>query len=259
LSRREPSDLRPLDAATPQEMDQMVGALNHFMGRLSTSNETLRAFMAEAAHQMRTPLAALRAQAQLALDDDDPEDMRRSLQAIERNATHMSRLLNQLLSDASVIHRANLQRFAPLDLAEIVHQALHEALPQALPAPRVHLAVANEPAWVNGDALLLREAIKNLIDNALKYGGDGVLQVALTTDDSSCVLTVADHGPGIPPADAERVFERFARGEGAAAGGAGLGLAIVKRVVDSHGGHIDLSNRVDGGLIATIRLPRRHA
>ncbi|MCW6028064.1 two-component system sensor histidine kinase TctE [Stenotrophomonas rhizophila] len=259
LSRREPSDLRPLDATTPQEMDQMVGALNHFMGRLSTSNETLRAFMAEAAHQMRTPLAALRAQAQLALDDEDPEDMRRSLEAIERNATHMSRLLNQLLSDASVIHRANLQRFALVDLAEIVHQGLHEALPQALPAPRVQLAVTSDPAWVNGDALLLREAIKNLIDNALKYGGDGALQLALTTDDSHCVLTIADHGPGIAPADAERVFERFARGEGAAAGGAGLGLAIVKRVVDSHGGHIDLSNRVDGGLIATIRLPRRYA
>ncbi len=259
LARREPSDLKPLDASVPREMDKMVGALNHFMGRLQGSNETLRAFMAEAAHQMRTPLAALRAQAQLALDEEDPEDMRRSLHAIERNATHMSRLLNQLLSDASVIHRANLQRFAPVDLAETVHQALHEALPQALPAPRVQLAVSAQAAWIHGDALLLREAIKNLIDNALKYGGDGALQVALTEEAQHWVLTIADHGPGIAAADAERVFERFARGEGAAAGGAGLGLAIVKRVVDSHGGQIDLSNRVGGGLVATIRLPRMHA
>ncbi|WP_313458699.1 sensor histidine kinase N-terminal domain-containing protein [Stenotrophomonas sp.] len=258
LSRREPSDLSPLDARVPREMDQMVAALNRFMGRLSSSNETLRAFMAEAAHQMRTPLAALRAQAQLALDDDDPEDMRRSLVAIERNATHMSRLLNQLLSDASVIHRSNLQRFAPVDLVETVHQALHEALPQAGPAPRVQLAVGVTSASVNGDALLLREAIKNLIDNALKYGGPGDLQVALTADRKCFVLTIADHGPGIAPADAERVFERFARGEGAAAGGAGLGLAIVKRVVDSHGGHIDLSNRPGGGLVATLTLPGRN-
>ncbi len=258
LSRREPSDLSPLDARVPREMDQMVAALNRFMGRLSSSNETLRAFMAEAAHQMRTPLAALRAQAQLALDDDDPEDMRRSLLAIERNATHMSRLLNQLLSDASVIHRSNLQRFAPVDLVETVHQALHEALPQAGPAPRVQLAVGVTAASVNGDALLLREAIKNLIDNALKYGGPGDLQVALTADRKCFVLTIADHGPGIAPADAERVFERFARGEGAAAGGAGLGLAIVKRVVDSHGGHIDLSNRPGGGLVATLTLPGRN-
>lgn len=258
LSRREPSELKPLALAAPQEMHQMVAALNRFMARLASSNETLRAFMAEAAHQMRTPLAALRAQAQLALDDDDPRDMRRSLEAIERNATHMSRLLNQLLSDASVIHRANLQRYASVDLAEVVHQALHEALPQSQPRPRVQLAIASEPAMVRGDALLLREAIKNLIDNAGKYGGDGALQVALTCEARDCVVTVADHGPGIAAADAERVFERFARGEGAAAGGAGLGLAIVKRVVDSHGGRIDLSNRIGGGLIASLRLPRLH-
>jgi len=258
LSRREPSELKPLALAAPQEMHQMVAALNRFMARLASSNETLRAFMAEAAHQMRTPLAALRAQAQLALDDDDPRDMRRSLEAIERNATHMSRLLNQLLSDASVIHRANLQRYASVDLAEVVHQALHEALPQSQPRPRVQLAIASEQAMVRGDALLLREAIKNLIDNAGKYGGDGALQVALTCEARDCVVTVADHGPGIAAADAERVFERFARGEGAAAGGAGLGLAIVKRVVDSHGGRIDLSNRVGGGLIASLRLPRLH-
>mgnify|MGYP003583142553 FL=1 len=259
LSRREPSDLSPLDARVPREMDQMVAALNRFMGRLSSSNETLRAFMAEAAHQMRTPLAALRAQAQLALDDDDPEDMRRSLLAIERNATHMNRLLNQLLSDASVIHRSNLQRFAPVDLVDTVHQALHEALPQAGPVPRVQLAVGVTAASVNGDALLLREAIKNLIDNALKYGGPGALQVPRTAAGAQFILTIADHGPGIAPADAERVFERFARGEGAAAGGAGLGLAIVKRVVDSHGGLIDLSNRPSGGLVATLTLPGRHA
>ncbi len=109
---------------------------------------------------------------------------------------------------------------------------------------------------MHGDALLLREAIKNLVDNALKYGGDGPLQIALTVEGGQAVLTIADHGAGIAAADAERVFERFARGEGAPSGGAGLGLAIVKRVVDSHGGRIDLSNRPQGGLIATIRLPR---
>jgi len=256
LSRREPSDLRPLDAHVPREMDQMVAALNRFMARLSSSNDTLRAFMAEAAHQMRTPLAALRAQAQLALDDDDPQDMRRSLHAIERNATHMSRLLNQLLSDASVIHRSNVPRFVPVDLAETVHQALHEALPQAGPTPVLQLAMTREPVWLQGDALLLREAIKNLVDNALKYGGDGPLQIALTVEGTRALLTIADRGPGIAAADAGRVFERFARGEHAPAGGAGLGLAIVQRVVQAHGGSIDLGNRPDGGLVATLILPR---
>lgn len=176
----------------------MVAALNRFMARLSSSNETLRAFMAEAAHQMRTPLAALRAQAQLAMDDDDPRDMQRSLVAIERNASHMSRLLNQLLSDASVIHRANLQRFATVDLVELLHQALHDALPRGEEAPRVHLAIDPQPALLRGDALLLREALKNLIDNACKYGAGAPLQVALTSDGHQHVLTIADHGPGIP-------------------------------------------------------------
>lgn len=233
----------------------MVAALNRFMARLSSSNETLRAFMAEAAHQMRTPLAALRAQAQLAMDDDDPRDMQRSLVAIERNASHMSRLLNQLLSDASVIHRANLQRFATVDLVELLHQALHDALPRGEEAPRVHLAIDPQPALLRGDALLLREALKNLIDNACKYGAGAPLQVALTSDGHQHVLTIADHGPGIPPAEAERVFERFVRGPDAPAGGAGLGLAIVKRVVEAHGGRIDLSNRIGGGLIASLHFP----
>lgn len=266
LSLREPSDLRPVAGEVPLELDQLVGALNRFMARLSASNETLRAFMADAAHQMRTPLAALRAQAQLALDEDDPAEQRRSLVTIERNASHMSRLLNQLLSDASAIHRSHLQQFETVDLAELLHQALYESIPQSAPRPDVRLAATQGPVLVRGDALLLREAIKNLIDNALKHGQPrpgsegGPLQIALTVAEgegaSTAVLTVADHGPGIAPADAQTVFERFARGHDAAAGGAGLGLAIVKRIVDSHGGRIDLSNRVGGGLVVTLRLPR---
>lgn len=264
LSLREPSDLKPVAGEVPLELDQLVGALNRFMARLSASNETLRAFMGDAAHQMRTPLAALRAQAQLALDEDDPIEQRRSLVTIERNASHMSRLLNQLLSDASAIHRSHLQQFETVDLAEVLHKALYESIPQAGPRPDVRLAATGEPMRVRGDALLLREALKNLIDNALKHGRPppgrdaGPLQIALTVaeDPAWAVLTVADHGPGIAPADAGSVFERFARGRDAVAGGAGLGLAIVKRIVDSHGGRIDLSNRVGGGLVVTLRLPR---
>jgi len=264
LSLREPSDLKPVAGEVPLELDHLVGALNRFMARLAASNETLRAFMGDAAHQMRTPLAALRAQAQLALDEDDPAEQRRSLVTIERNASHMSRLLNQLLSDASAIHRSHLQQFETVDLAEVLHQALYESIPQAGPRPEVRLAATGEPMRVRGDALLLREALKNLIDNALKHGrappgrDGGPLQIALTAaeDPAWTVLTVADHGPGIAPADAGSVFERFARGRDAAAGGAGLGLAIVKRIVDSHGGRIDLSNRVGGGLVVTLRLPR---
>lgn len=265
LSLRDPSDLSAIDGPVPFELAQMVAALNRFMARLSSSNETLRAFMAEAAHQMRTPLAALQAQAQLALDED-AHGQQQSLVAIERNATQLSRLLHQLLSDASAIHRANVPCFELVDLAEVLHHALHEASPQSAPRPDLRLACTSEAALVRGDALLLREAIKNLVDNALKHGRkpgvcvhggrEGVLQVALTVKDGSCVLTVADYGPGVPPAEANTVFERFVRGKAAHRGGAGLGLAIVKRIIDSHGGRIGLSNRTEGGLVVTLRLPR---
>lgn len=255
LSQRDPADLRPLVAGAPRELDHVVAALNRFMARLSSSNATLRAFMAEAAHQMRTPLAAMRAQAQAGLDEETTDDMRHSLVAIERNATHMSRLLNQMLSDASAIHRTQLQAFESVDLAEVVHQSLHDALPAFGPRPQVQLAIASGPALVRGDPLLLREALKNIIDNACKYGDGAPLHVALTADGDAWAITVADRGPGIAPADAERVFERFVRGGQAPAGGAGLGLAIVRRIVDAHGGRVELVNRVDGGLVVTLHLP----
>jgi two-component system sensor histidine kinase TctE len=257
LSQREPSDLRAIEGPVPLELAQMVAALNRFMGRLSASNETLRAFMAEAAHQMRTPLAALRAQAQLALDEDAP-GQQHSLVAIERNASQLTRLLNQLLSDASAIHRANVPQFDTVDLAEVLHQAVDDSLSPAAPRPDVRLACTSEKTLVRGDALLLREAIKNLIDNAIKHGASerGPMQVALTVGAGQCVLAVADYGPGIRPAEAHAVFERFVRGQAAATGGAGLGLAIVKRIVESHGGRIDLSNRSEGGLVVSLRFPR---
>ena len=259
LSRREPSDLRPLQAGAPQEMDQMVGALNHFMARLASSNETLRAFMGDAAHQMRTPLAALRAQAQLALeDDDDPAQMRRSLLAIERNAVSMSRLLNQLLSDASVIHRSNMRQFAPLDVVQVARQALDE-LAHGDHGGRLVPRLPDTALPILGDALLLREAIKNLLDNALKYGGDAPVELSVGAVAGGCVLQVCDRGPGIPLEDMDQVFERFKRGQDVAADGAGLGLAIVRRIIDSHGGRIDLRNRDGGGLCVDIHLPGREA
>lgn len=264
LARREPSDLTTIDGPVPLELAQMVAALNRFMGRLSASNEALRAFMAEAAHQMRTPLAALHAQAQLALDED-AQGQRQSLLAMERNAAQLSRLLNQLLSDASAIHRTSVRRFEIVDLAEVLRLAVRDGSSPSPSRPPLQLACTCEPALVRGDALLLREAISNLVDNARKHGRGcdpqpaGPIQVALTVDGSDCVLTVADRGPGIPPAEADTVFERFVRGNGAAHGGAGLGLAIVKRILDGHGGRIDLSNRAEGGLVVSLHIPRAFA
>ncbi|ROR17077.1 two-component system sensor histidine kinase TctE [Comamonas sp. BIGb0124] len=315
LHGREASDLRPLASPVPQELVPVVGALNDFMGRLSVNLEALRTFIAEAAHQMRTPLAALIAQAQDGLDDDDPAQQRRSLQAVERNAVKLRRLLNQLLSDASVSHQGHLRRFAAVDLPVLLREAMQDTVPRAEPRPVVRLGWqqpaqpgaspgpawlfelspaspdasvprgAGPRAWVMGDALMLREAFKNLIDNALKYGRPqhGAIDIVIgAAADGRWEVLFADHGPGVAAGERAGLFERFARGAagrpapvaGAAGSagtlataapadaspwpaGAGLGLAIVQRVVQSHGGSVRLEDRPDGGsgLVVRLQLP----
>lgn len=261
LAGRSASDLHPIAAPVPEELDMLVHALDGFMARLSENLDTLRLFIAEAAHQLRTPLAALHAQMEVALDEDDPAEQRRSLLAVLRNAEKLSRLVNQLLSDASVIHRSNVRQFHPVDLAELLSQAVYDTVPQADPQPdvRLHLppAGAGDAPRVLGDSLMLREAFKNLIDNALRHGANdaGHIDVRLDRHDGGWRIMVSDQGPGIPPALANTAFERFARGPNPRSPGAGLGLSIIKRVVDIHGGSLSLSNRVGGGLDAVITLP----
>ncbi len=296
LLARPASDLRPVATPVPQELAQVVRALDGFMGRLAVNLDALRTFIAEAAHQMRTPLAALIAQAQEGLDDDDPQAQRRSLQAVERNATRLRRLLNQLLSDASVAHQGHLQRFGRVELVALLREALRDVVPRAEPQPQVRLwwgaeeehllpkeeLLAQYPpaleaknklksfppqAWVQGDALMLREAFKNLVDNALRHGRpeQGPIDVrvhaaplspdGLKASAPGWRVAVTDHGPGVPVGQQDRLFERFVRGHGAAAGGAGLGLAIVQRVVQSHGGRIDAGNRPGGGWSVALWLP----
>ncbi|EHK66636.1 HAMP domain-containing protein 5 [Achromobacter arsenitoxydans SY8] len=260
LAGRSASDLHPIAAPVPEELDMLVHSLDGFMARLSENLDTLRLFIAEAAHQLRTPLAALHAQMEVALDEDDPAEQRRSLLAVLRNAEKLSRLVNQLLSDASVIHRSNVRQFQPVDLAELLSQAVYDTVPQADPQPDVRLRLpdsADHPPRVLGDSLMLREAFKNLIDNALRHGAseDGHIDVRLERKDADWLVTVSDQGPGIPPALANTAFERFARGPNPRAPGAGLGLSIIKRVADIHQGRLSLSNRVGGGLDAVIALP----
>ncbi|WP_454675814.1 sensor histidine kinase [Achromobacter pestifer] len=261
LSARNASDLHPITAPVPEELNTLVHSLDGFMARLSENLDTLRLFIAEAAHQLRTPLAALHAQMEVALDEENPAEQRRSLLAVLRNAEKLSRLVNQLLSDASVIHRSNVKQFQPVDLAELLRQAVYDTVPQADPQPDVRLRLpdhaANHAPTVMGDSLMLREAFKNLIDNALRHGAneDGHIDIRLEADDGNWRITVSDHGPGIPPALANAAFERFVRGPNPRAPGAGLGLSIIKRVVDIHQGKLNLSNRVGGGLDAVVTLP----
>lgn len=255
ISRRDPADLKPIVEPLPREVAPLVDAINLFMKRLGMSMDTLRAFIAEAAHQMRTPLAALRAQAQEAMESDDAEDLRRGLRAVDRNAAKLSRLLNQLLSDATVIHRSDLRKYEHFDLLQALRRAVRDTVPLHRSA-RVNIRTAEDKAPFLGDGLILCEAIKNLIDNAIRHGGEdsGDVELSLQRIPGSYVIQVADRGPGVPNEQRDVVFERFVRGSSGGSG-AGLGLAIVRQAVESHGGTIRLSDRKDGGLIVEIRLP----
>lgn len=261
LAARSAADLHPIAAPVPEELDTLVHSLDGFMARLSENLDTLRLFIAEAAHQLRTPLAALHAQMEVALDEEDPAEQRRSLLAVLRNAEKLSRLVNQLLSDASVIHRSNVREFGPVNLADLLSQAVYDTVPQADPQPDVRLQLPDTadgaPPHIAGDSLMLREAFKNLIDNALRHGAsaDGHIDVRLERQDAGWRITVADQGPGIPAALAQSAFERFSRGPDPRTPGAGLGLSIIKRVVDIHQGRLSLSNRPGGGLEVVVLLP----
>lgn len=253
LAAREPSDLHPLPGSVPSEIAPLVDSLNGFMHRLQLNMATLRVFIAEAAHQMRTPLAGLRAQAQVALAETDPAEVRRGLQSVERNASKLSRLLNQLLSDATTMHRSDMRQFEPFDLLAVVGKAMRDTVPASGNIEvELHSGLASAP--YNGDPLLVSEALKNLIDNALRYGNGEPVEISVARSGSGYEVVVRDHGPGIPENEQANVFERFARG-GSAIPGVGLGLSIVKRAMESHRGTITLSNRPEAGLVVTLRLP----
>lgn len=254
LATRRPSELHPLDDRVPAELLPLIEPMNGFMRRLAENIDTLKAFIADASHQMRTPLAALLAQVQVA-PQDTPNELRRSLQAIERNGTKLAHLLNQLLSDATVAHRADVRRFESIDLLDALQEAIRESV-SGSEGSDVRLHTKLNEAVFTGDRLMLVEAFKNVIHNALSHGAsnDGLVEIELTSECDHYRVCISDRGPGIPSGERERVFERFARVRPDATG-AGIGLAIVRRAVESHRGHIDLIDRHGGGLSVVVRLP----
>jgi len=258
LAAREPGDLRPLSLPAPAEIRPMIEAINGFMQRLNANIEGLRAFIGDAAHQIRTPLATAYMQTQMTLDEQDPEYMRRGLVVAERNLSRLTRLVNQLLSDAMVMHRTANRNFERLDLQQVIRHALRDTVPKSSKI-EVNYTGLSHPAPFYGDAVLLGEAIKNLIDNAIRHGSPeadilgATIDVILKHDETGYRLEACDRGPGISPDQQQRLFQRFERGD-THAHGAGLGMAIIKRVIENHGGHIELEPREGGGLRVCLIL-----
>jgi two-component system sensor histidine kinase TctE len=257
LRHRAVSDLSPIAGPVPREVSALVSALNEFMDRLNSVLVGLKNVTADAAHQLRTPLTAMRALSELALESAPEGRHREIMRRIHSNSVSATVLANQILSDATTLHSLETRMREPLDMRQVINDAIqrlqsegnHPGLPQAL-----KLSLPDEPVIVEGEPVSLREMIRNLVENAQTHA-PGEIVVALNERDDEMLLTVSDRGPGIAPELRERVFERFERA-GSNRPGTGLGLPIARNVARAMGGTIAIGDREGGGLEVSVRLPR---
>ncbi len=263
IEQRSHRDLSPLPVTrVPLEIRPLIESMNALLDRLSAVLSSQQRFIADAAHQLRTPIAGLRTQTELALRQSDPRETRAALTQIQTAADHTTHLVNQLLSlaraEPSAAHTQAVER---LDITDLTRATTTEWVPRAL-LRGIDLgfegsAQSAVPVYVNGDNFLLREMLGNLIDNAIRYtqpGGHVTVRLALVAQ--AIDLSVEDNGPGIPEHERDAVLERFHRVLGTGVDGCGLGLAIVREIVLRHGGNIKLlAGAGSQGTLARVVLP----
>ena len=258
LGKRRADALAPLaERGLPEELKPLATSLNALLARLDAALGAQRRFTADAAHELRTPLAALKLQLDVARRVGDDPARVAAYDDLEGGVERASHLVDQLLTLARVEPEALATRAVDCDLPTLAKDAI--VARGALAAKKhVDLGLAREtPARVHGDPASLAILLSNLLDNALRYTpAGGRVDVAIDRgDDGGAVLTVADTGPGIPPDERERVFDRFYRGADAGTAGSGLGLSIVKRIADALGATITLGDPAEGsGLVVTVRF-----
>lgn len=256
VEERQPDDLRPLPLVKVQhELRPLVESINHFTERLRQQFERQAQFIADAAHELRTPLAVLKARVELGLREREPTQWRATLEQAVTDTDKLTHLANQLLSLARIENgaRAISEGGAQaLDLSQLARE-LGMAMAPLAHARGVALALEAEgPAWLRGEPTLLNELLSNLVDNALAHtphGGNVILRVL-----APCVLEVEDDGPGIPPETRSKVFQRFYRNARQGMG-AGLGLAIVGEICRAHRATINLDDGTVGGLKVRVSFP----
>lgn len=264
VALRHPDSLDPLCAEhVPDEAQPLVHALNHLLDRLAQALSAQRAFVADAAHELRTPLAALQIQLQLCERASAPEARAAALAELRAGLQRTTHLVQQLLTLArQEPDAAHTAEHEDLRLADIARQTLvdHAALAEARHID-LGAEALDDSAVVRGDAAALRTLVANLIDNAIRYtpeGGRidlGVRRDAAETKDARNWLEVCDSGPGIPADERARVLDRFYRGAGQDQPGTGLGLAIVRSIAERHGARLVLDTSALGGLRVAVGFP----
>lgn len=258
VQRRAPDNLTPLgEREVPQEVSPLVQALNTLFARLRASFEQERRFTADAAHELRTPLAAVKTQAQVALAASSGEERQRALSNVVLGVDRATHLVEQLLILARLDPQANLPGAVPVALPDLAASCIAEQAQSAY-NKGVELALESaDEAIVLGDPTLLSVLLRNLIDNAIRYSpAASEVEVSITRASGVVRLRVTDNGPGIAESECNRVFDRFYRVSGPAEEGSGLGLSIVKRIADLHHASIRLSQGTGGrGLAFAVSFP----
>lgn len=235
LASRSRADMRPVSApSAPSELMPMVGEINALLGRLDSAAQAQNKFVSNAAHQLRTPLAALKSQLGLAIEQPMQPPVKRIVSAAYDASTRMTRLTTQLLALARAEPNAAQHAFVEVDLAKLLSDAVDGWVHQSLRF-EVDLGFELDSAPVKGNSTLLLEAANNLIDNAMHYAGAGAqITVSSGGNDQTSWLCVEDNGPGVAPAEHANVLERFYRMPGSPGIGSGLGLSIVREIAAVH-------------------------
>jgi two-component system sensor histidine kinase TctE len=241
---RDVRDLSPINVPAPAEVSILVEAINRFMRRLDLRIEGMQNLVADAAHQLRTPITAMRAQAQLALDEHDTQKLERLHRRIYQRSVGLGRLTDQLLSRALIAHRADSEALETLDLRRVAIETEREV--RAGLGDPLDLRLPGDEVLVKGDFVSLREAIKNLVNNAVKHGKAPVSLIVTEPRDGRAAALVHDAGDGIPEAAAAQIGRRFSA-NGISPDSAGLGLSIVAAVVTSHGAKLVMRHGAEGG------------
>ena len=253
LAGRSQADLRPVTTDVPEEIQPVVNEINELLSRLDHSLNTQRHFVSDAAHQLRTPIAALQAQVEATLAESD-QSMNRQLQGILAAAHRLSHLVEQMLMLARA-QPSLAKTQTRVALEAVAEAAAGDWLPVAI-ASGIDLGFELAPCTIHGNSLLLQEVFANLIDNALSHTPrGGSVTVRCGTSDDAAWLAVEDSGSGISEAERDKVFERFYQSPGGINRGSGLGLAIVREIARQHGGQAEIDRSPElGGARVTVRF-----